>query len=93
MVIPLIASAQLHAYGPAVSLGGMIDTAVANVWIIFAAVAVVSFLIAGVAFLTANGAPEKLKLARSAFVWGVAGVVVGIISYSIITVVGNFFGL
>ena len=60
------------------------------IWIVFGAVALVCFVIAGILFLTAQGAPEKLKTARSAFIWGIAGVVVGILAYSIISIVGSF---
>ena len=93
MVLPSIAFGQLHSYGSDISLNSIIDNVVGNVWIIFAAIAVVSFLIAGITFLTANGAADKLKTARSAFMWGVVGVVVGILAYSIISVVGNFIGV
>lgn len=92
-MLPSVAFAQLHAYGPDISITSIIDTVVANSWIIFAAIAVVCFLVAGVLFLTAEGAPEKLKQARSAFLWGIAGVVIGIVAYSIILIVGNFIGV
>jgi hypothetical protein len=55
--------------------------------LIFGAVAVISFVIAGILFLTANGEPEKIKTARSAVIWGIAGVVVGILAFSIIAIV------
>lgn len=57
--------------------------------LIFGGVAVICFLIAGVLFLTAKGEPEKIKQARSAIYWGVAGVVVGILAFSIIAIVSN----
>lgn len=60
-----------------------------SIWIIFGCVAVVCFVIAGILFLTAMGAPEKIKQAKSAFVYGVVGIVVGIIAYSIIAIVGS----
>jgi len=92
-VLPFSALAQLHSYGPDLSIFTIIDATIRSSWIIFAAIAVVCFLVSGVIFLTAQGAPEKIKTARSAFIWGVAGVVVGIISYSILSVVGSLFGL
>jgi FtsH-binding integral membrane protein len=60
-----------------------------SLWIIFTAIAVIMFVIAGITFLTANGSPEKLTQARSALIWGVVGVVVGIVAYSIITIVSS----
>jgi uncharacterized membrane protein len=61
-----------------------------SLWILFTAIAVIMFVIAGITFLTANGEPEKLKLARSALIGGTVGVIVGIIAYSIITIVESF---
>ena len=58
-------------------------------WIIFALFVVVCFVVAGIMFLTAMGDPAKLKIARSAFIWGVAGVVVGILAYSILWIIGG----
>jgi len=55
--------------------------------LIFGGVAVIMFVVAGVLFLSAQGEPEKLKQARAAVIWGVAGVIVGILAFSIIAVV------
>ncbi|MCX6724284.1 MAG: hypothetical protein NT155_03905 [Candidatus Staskawiczbacteria bacterium] len=90
LVVPVIASAQLHSYGPAISYMYIVDQLMGAMWIIFSAIAVVCFIIAGILFLTANGHPEKLQSARSALIWGVVGVIIGIISYSIVSIVGSF---
>lgn len=55
--------------------------------LIFGAVAVICFLVAGVLFLTAAGDPGKLTIARAAFIWGIVGVVVGILAFSIIEII------
>jgi hypothetical protein len=57
-------------------------------WVIFGAIAVISFVVAGILFLTAGGAPEKVQAARAAAIWGIAGVVVGILAYSILAIIG-----
>ena len=57
--------------------------------LIFSGIAVVCFLISGVLFLTAGGDPEKTQAARSSFVWGIAGVVVGIIAFSIVAIISS----
>ncbi|MGA2417901.1 MAG: hypothetical protein ABSF55_01510 [Candidatus Staskawiczbacteria bacterium] len=59
------------------------------VWIVFGLIAVICFIYAAVLFLTAGGTPEKVQAARSAFLWGVAGVAVGIIAYSIVAIVSS----
>lgn len=86
LVLPVLASAQGVPSGGA-SLQQLIDGIKSAAWMIFGAVAVVCFVIAGILFLTAQGSPEKVQSARSAFLWGVAGVVIGILAYSIITIV------
>lgn len=63
------------------------------VWIIFGCIAVVMFVVAGILFLTSQGQAEKIQNARSAFLWGVAGVVVGIIAYSILAIIGSALGV
>lgn len=84
-----MAFAQLHSYGPAMDIGTIVDGIVGHLWVLFVGIAIACFLLAGVTFLTANGAPEKINTAKMAVLWGVVGVVVGIISYSIVLIVGS----
>ncbi len=95
MLLPVMALAQMEPNapgGPGTSVGSLqqIIHALENAaGLIFGAIAVIMFIIAGVYFLTAGGEPEKVQKARSAFMWGIAGVVVGILAFSIIAVVGS----
>ncbi|MCX6724283.1 MAG: hypothetical protein NT155_03900 [Candidatus Staskawiczbacteria bacterium] len=94
--LPLMAFAVVSNPINNVSGGGisdlntLVNSILAKMWVVFAGIAVIMFLVAGILFLTAGGQPEKIQSARSAFIWGVAGVVVGIIAYSIIAIVGSF---
>lgn len=91
VVLPIAVLAQ--AGPPQVgSLQEIIDKILSAVWIVFTAIAVIALVVAGVLFLTAAGNPEKIAAARSALVWGVAGVVVGIVAYSIIAIVASIIG-
>jgi len=72
--------------GDITALGNII---VNKVWIVFTIIAIIMFVIAGILFMTAQGAPEKIATARQAFLWGVAGVAVGILAYTIVTIVGS----
>jgi len=72
-----------------IDIGSLINNILGKLWIVFAGIAVLMFLVAGILFMTANGAAEKIQTARSAFLWGVAGVVIGILAYSIIAIVGS----
>jgi len=60
-------------------------------WKIFAIIALIAFVTAGILFLSAAGDPEKIKTARTAFIWGIVGIVVAILAFSIVTMVGNLF--
>ena len=64
---------------------GAVDTA----WVIFAGLGVICFILAGIIFLTAQGAPEKLKTAKAAVLWGTAGILVGILGFSAVTLISN----
>ena len=86
-----IAQPTANPTGAAVGdLTAIINSVLRTMWVVFAAIAVICFLVAGILFLTAGGQPEKIQSARNAFIWGIAGVVVGIIAYSIIAIVGSF---
>jgi len=69
------------------SIDNLIDSVKTMAWTVFGGLAVIMFVVAGIMFLTAQGDPEKVKSARNAFIWGVVGVVVAIMAYSIISIV------
>ena len=85
-------SAQLGNYGSPISLCQIIPNIETAVWVIFGLIAVVCFVIAGILFLTANGDAQKLATARSAVIWGIVGIIVGIVAFSILTIIGISIG-
>ena len=96
-MLPVLALAQMtppagvNSGAPRVGSLQQIIVSLENVAaLIFGAMAVIMFVFAGIRFLTAGGEPEKVQQARAAFLWGIAGVVVGIIAFSIIAIVGSF---
>jgi hypothetical protein len=95
LVLPVLALAQMQTTAPGgpnvqiTDFQSVIESIENMVGLVFGAVAVVCFVVAGILFLTANGAPEKIQAARSAFIWGVAGVIVGIMAFSIIAIVAS----
>ena len=60
-------------------------------WKIFFVFAVVSFVISGIIFLTSMGDPAKIKTARLAVIFGVVGIAVALLAYSIVGIVTNIF--
>lgn len=88
-VIVLAAAKPGEPGGSITDIGSLYTKISTAVWEVFAIVAIVMFVVAGILFLTAQGEPDKLKKAKDAFIWGVAGVVVAILAYSIVTIVKN----
>jgi len=95
ILLPVATLAQMQTTapgGPGTSIGSLqqiIEAIERAMGMIFGAIAVIAFLTAGILFLTAAGDPEKIQTARTAFIWGIAGVVVGIIAFSIIAIVAS----
>ena len=95
MAFPVIAFAQMETTapgGPGGTIGSLqqiIHDVENAAGLVFGALAVILFIFAGIRFLTAGGEPEKVQTARGAFMWGIVGVVVGIIAFSIIAIVGS----
>jgi hypothetical protein len=85
LALPVLALAQPS--GTIGSLSDLADKIKVALWTVFGIIALICFVIAGVLFMTAAGNPEKVAAARHAFLWGVAGVVVGILAYSIVSIV------
>lgn len=85
LAVPVLALAQPS--GQIGSLEELANKIKVAVWTVFGIIALLCFIVAGVLFMTAAGNPEKVAAARNAFLWGVAGVVVGILAYSIVSIV------
>lgn len=76
---------------PPVSDLNQLITSILNVmWVVFVVIAVIMFVVSGILFVTSQGAPEKVQQARQSFIWGVAGVVVAIVAFSIVQIVSSF---
>lgn len=75
-----------------VDVGTIMGNVVDKVWIVFAGIALLLFIWAGVKFLTANGDASKIGEARTAALWGVVGVVIMILAFSIFSLAGNLIG-
>jgi len=84
-----VAFAQLHSYGNGISLPDLMNSITNLVGFVFGGIVVVMFVAAAILFLTAQGDPAKIKIAKDAFIWGVAGVVVGLIAFSIIAIISG----
>src|SRR3989344_4979788 len=91
ILLPIFTSAQLVSVWPggppAIDLWTLFANILRAVWIIFTFIAVIAFVVSGVLFLSAQGNPEKIKIARQAVIWGSVGIIVGILAFSIIGII------
>ena len=85
----IILAQQLYRPGSPVDTFSLSSNLEMAIWIIFTLIVVICFIMAGVMFLTSQGQPDKIATAKSALIWGIVGVIVGIIAYSIIAIISN----
>lgn len=90
LILPAITFAVGFADPVAVpTLTQFILTVLGIMWKVFVGIAIVFFVLAGIMFLTAMGEPAKITQAKQFVIWGVVGVVVAILAYSIVAIIGN----
>ena len=95
LLLPVIALAVTLPGEPTGGLTNFTDifTKVGSiVWPVAMGIAFIVFLIAGIMFMTAAGDPTKVATARNWVLYGVVGVVVAILAYSIVTIVSTTVG-
>ena len=96
LALPLITLADITP-GPAPNTQNLDVTQIINIvlnfiWPIFIGFAVLMFLIAGFQFLVAQGDPGKISSARTSILWGIIGVVVGVIAFSLPFIIRSTLG-
>lgn len=79
--------------GNLIDIPGLLMTILTVMWPVVVTVVVIFFVLAGFKFLTAQGNPEELKIARRFLIWGVVGVIVIILSFSILISIRITLGL
>ncbi len=57
------------------------------IWPVVAAVVVIYFIIIAFMFFTAQGKPDDIATARKALIWGIAGVAIILMAFSMIAIV------
>ena len=73
------------------SIGAFLGNILKVVWLIFAAFAIIMFIIAGIKFFSAQGDPQALGVARQFVIWGVIGIVVAVVGFSMVAIVKSAF--
>src|SRR3989338_2131195 len=96
MVLPFIA----RAFDPPALGGGEIINVLvlfnrifSFLWPLFVVFAILMFIFSGYIFLVAKGDPGKIKLAKDALLWGIIGVGVGILAFSLPFIISSVLGV
>ncbi len=71
------------------NVGAIIDILFTILWPVAVAFFIVMFVLAAFLFATSQGDPEKTKSARNAVIYGVVGVVVALLAWSIVFILRN----
>ena len=80
-------------FAQGVTIKGMVDAAVQTTLYIASGVVVILWIVTGILFLQASGAPEKLGAGKKALIAAIAGTLIIIVASSAMTLVGSAFGL
>jgi hypothetical protein len=81
----------LHQGNSNANLNGLIYGILNFIWPLFLGFSILMFVYAGFLFLSAQGEGGKLSSAKSAVIWGIIGIAVGILAFSIPTIVDKVF--
>jgi len=90
-VFPLASSA--YVFLGTVTISDLFANVLDFVWMLFAGLAVILFIAAGLLFLMAQGKPEGVERAKAAVIWGTVGVIVAIVAFSIVTIMQTALGV
>ncbi len=77
---------------PSLNISTLIDVIFSIIWPVVVAFAIIMFILAAFMFFNAQGDPEKVASARNAVLWGVVGMVVALLAFSIPFIVRNTIG-
>ena len=74
---------------PGLNINELVDVVFNILWPIAVAFFIIMFVLAAFIFISGQGEPAKIQQARQAVIWGVVGVVVALLAWSIPFIVRN----
>ncbi|KKP41925.1 MAG: hypothetical protein UR31_C0021G0002 [Parcubacteria group bacterium GW2011_GWA2_33_14] len=96
LTFPVISLAIVFSDPPAgasFNIPDFLSTLVTIVWWVFLMIVLILYMAAGILFLTAQGDQGQLDKAKKAVIWGTVGVFVGVLAFSIVSLMRNTFNL
>jgi len=77
---------------PTLNINSLVDILFSILWPIAVAFFIVMFIFAAFKFATAQGDPTQIATARQFLIWGIIGVVIALLAFSIPFVIRNTIG-
>ena len=77
---------------PSLDINTLVDVLFSILWPVAVAFFIVMFILAAFKFATAQGSPDKIGEARMFLLWGIVGVIVALLAFSIPFIVRNTIG-
>ena len=75
-----------------IEINDLVDILFSILWPIAIAFFIVMFILAAFKFFTAQGKPDDIASARNFVIWGIVGVIVALLAFSIPFIVRNTLG-
>ena len=97
LLLPVSVLADINFNPPSgnatISPAGVVVAILNFIWPIIVAAVIIAFITAGLLFVTSQGEPGKINQARNAVIWGIAGIVVILLAFSIMSIVQVGIGI
>lgn len=77
---------------PTLDINTLVDVLFSILWPVAVAFFIVMFILAAFKFATAQGDPSAIAAARSFVIWGIVGVIIALLAFSIPFIVRNTLG-
>ena len=96
LLLPMVALAfapgDIPNAAPNLSINDLVDVIFSIIWPVAVAFFIIMFIVAAFMFMSARGDPAGVEKARQAVIWGVVGVIVALLAFSIPFIVRNTLG-
>ena len=93
LFLVLLAVVSLPSLASALTLGGMATSAMNAILDAAVAIVVILWVVTGILFLLAQGAPEKLKSARTALFSSIVGTIIILLAEFAMSFIAGIFGI
>jgi hypothetical protein len=77
----------------ALNVTSIVNSIFGFIWPVIIGIIIILFIIAGFEFITAQGDSAKIGKARQFVIWGIVGIVVVLLAFSMVSIIQNSLGI